>query len=39
VGLERCEGTFLVNTHQMTISGNISRKNGCQPPFDPRFGH
>jgi len=36
VRLERRERTFLVNAHQAAVAGNISRKDGSQPPFGAR---
>src|ERR1019366_655736 len=37
--LKRRESSFLVNTHQAAVSGNIGREDGSQPPFDTRLGH
>ena len=37
--LKRREGTFLVDAHQSAVSGNVSREDGGQPPFDTRFDH
>ena len=39
VRLECSKRAFLVEAHQPAVAGDIGSKDGCQPPFDTRFGH
>ena len=35
----RCQGAHLVGSHQARVTGDIGRKDGSKPTFDPSFGH
>jgi hypothetical protein len=39
VGFQGRQSTFFVNPHKPAITSDISREDGGQAPFDPRFGH
>src|SRR5579862_1291435 len=39
VGLECRERSLLVDTYEAAVAGDIRRKNGRQPSFDPCLGH
>ena len=39
VSVEPGECSFLVDTHEPAIAGDIPRQNGRKPPLDTLFGH